>query len=67
MLTLGTTFGLTAFAMSGGDKNKEQAAPLNASSKEEERYIQYAHTLFPCYGPIISNGLRAGTFCNVRV
>jgi len=46
MLTLGTMFAGSAYAMSGGDKKKkEQGPPINASSKEEENFIQYvAHT-----------------------
>lgn len=28
--------------MSGGDKKKAEAPPINASSKEEEQFIQYA-------------------------
>ena len=46
MLTLGTTFSLSYLAMSGGDKTKDQSPSLNASSKEEERYIQYDNCHF---------------------
>lgn len=41
MLTLGTTFAGTAWAMSGTEKTKEQGPPLNAGSKDEEQFIQY--------------------------
>jgi F-type H+-transporting ATPase subunit k len=40
MITLGTTFVGSAYAMSGGDKKKEQGPPINAGSKEEENFIQ---------------------------
>jgi hypothetical protein len=42
MLILGGTFAGSAYAMSGGEKKKkEQGPPINASSKEEENFIQY--------------------------
>jgi F-type H+-transporting ATPase subunit k len=40
MITLGTTFVGSAYAMSGGGKKKEQGPPINAGSKEEENFIQ---------------------------
>ena len=40
MITLGTTFSVAALSMGGGDKKKAQAPPINASSKEEEQFIQ---------------------------
>ena len=47
MGVLGTTFAGAFFAMSGGDKKKtEQGPPVNASSKDEEKFIKY---VLPCY------------------
>jgi F-type H+-transporting ATPase subunit k len=44
MLTLGSLFVGSAYAMSGEDKKKkDQGPPINASSKEEENFIQYVH------------------------
>lgn len=41
--TLGVTFAGSYIAMSGGEKKpKEHKPPVNASSKEEEAFIQYA-------------------------
>lgn len=41
--TLGVTFAGSYIAMSSGEKKpKEQKPPVNASSKEEEAFIQYA-------------------------
>lgn len=41
--TLGITSAGSYLAMSGGEKKpKEQKPPVNASSKEEEAFIQYA-------------------------
>jgi F-type H+-transporting ATPase subunit k len=40
--TLGATFGGSWLAMRGGNK-KQQGPPINASSKEEEQFIQYVH------------------------
>ena len=45
MLTLGTTFIGTAYAMSGEKKAKEQGPPINAGSKDEEQFIQYIKTI----------------------
>ncbi|OXV08229.1 hypothetical protein Egran_04008 [Elaphomyces granulatus] len=39
MATLGATFGGSWLAMRGGNK-KQQGPPINASSKEEEQFIQ---------------------------
>jgi F-type H+-transporting ATPase subunit k len=41
MATLGTFFAGSWLAMRGGDKKKQQGPPINASSKEEENFIQY--------------------------
>lgn len=41
MITLGTTAGVAAFSMAGKEKAKEQGPPINATSKEEEQFIQY--------------------------
>lgn len=42
MGVLGTTFAGAFLALSGGDKKKaEQGPPVNASSKDEEKFIQY--------------------------
>ena len=43
MLTLGTTFAGTAYAMSGKEKAKEQGPPINAGSKDEEQFIQFVN------------------------
>lgn len=41
--TLGVTFAGSYIAISsGGKKPKDQKPPVNASSKEEEAFIQYA-------------------------
>lgn len=41
MATLGALFGGTWLAMRGGDKKKQQGPPINATSKDEENFIQY--------------------------
>lgn len=41
MAVLGTTFAGSAFALRGDSKAKEQGPPINATSKEEESFIQY--------------------------
>lgn len=47
MAVLGTTFAGSFFALGGSDKKKtEQGPPVNASSKDEEKFIQYV--LLPC-------------------
>lgn len=47
MLTLGTFAAGTAFAMGGEEKKKkEQGPPINASSKDEEDFIQSVNSLF---------------------
>ena len=43
MATLGAVFAGSYLATRGGDKKKEQGPPINASSKEEENFIQYAY------------------------
>ncbi|KAL6717067.1 hypothetical protein ACLMJK_004981 [Lecanora helva] len=40
MLTLGTTFVGTAYAMSGKEKAKAEGPAINAGSKDEEQFIQ---------------------------
>lgn len=40
MATLGALFAGSAWAMRGGDK-KQNSPPINASSKDEENFIQY--------------------------
>lgn len=47
MITLGTTFAGSYLALRGGGekKPKEQRPPINAQSKEEEDFIQYACTI----------------------
>ena len=45
MLTLGTTGAGIAYAMSGPKKEKEQGPSINASSKEEEDFILFVHSL----------------------
>ena len=44
MMTLGTIFTGTAYAMSGKEKAKEQGPAINAGSKDEEQFIQYVGT-----------------------
>ncbi len=46
MLTLGTFAAGTTLAMGGKEKVKEQGPPINASSKDEEAFIQFVHSLF---------------------
>jgi hypothetical protein len=47
MGVLGTTFAGAFLAMGGGDKKKtEQGPPVNASSKDEEKFIQYVLLLY---------------------
>jgi F-type H+-transporting ATPase subunit k len=42
MGVLGSTFAGAYLALSGGDKKKaEQGPPVNAASKDEEKFIQY--------------------------
>ena len=41
MATLGTLFVGSWAAMRGGEKKKEQGPPINATSKDEENFIQY--------------------------
>ncbi len=45
MATLGAMFGGTYLAMRGGEKKTAQGPPINASSKDEETFIQYAVVL----------------------
>lgn len=45
MLTLGTMGAIGAYATSGGSAKKDQGPPINASSKEEEQFIQYAEMI----------------------
>lgn len=42
MSTLGVMFGGTALAMRGGEKKTQTTPPLNAESKDEEKFIQFA-------------------------
>jgi F-type H+-transporting ATPase subunit k len=46
MITLGTTFGGAYLAMRGGKKLDEKAKgpPINAGSKDEEKFIKYVYT-----------------------
>lgn len=41
MLTLGTTFAGSYLALRGGPKDKKPSPPINATSKDEEAFIQY--------------------------
>ncbi|MCJ1252064.1 hypothetical protein MMC30_009302 [Trapelia coarctata] len=38
--TLGTTFLGAYLGLSGGDKKKESGPPINATSKDEEKFVQ---------------------------
>ncbi|KAF2455006.1 hypothetical protein BDY21DRAFT_350896 [Lineolata rhizophorae] len=40
MATLATAFGGSYLAMGGKSKGKEQGPPINATSKDEENFIQ---------------------------
>ncbi|KAI9839182.1 MAG: hypothetical protein M1819_003175 [Sarea resinae] len=40
MITLGATAGIATLSLSGGEKKKEQGPPINATSPEEENFIQ---------------------------
>ena len=42
MATLGTTFAGVYLAMPAKTKEKESGPPINAASKDEEKFIQYA-------------------------
>ena len=42
MLTLGTTAVGVAVALGGKEKSKQQGPPIDAQSKEEEQFIQFA-------------------------
>lgn len=42
MTTLGTTFAGIYLAMPAKTKEKESGPPINAASKDEEAFIQYA-------------------------
>ena len=55
MATLGSTFAISAWGMSGGEKKKEQGPPINASSKEEEQFIQCVnHRVRLSRGPLLT-------------
>ena len=41
MATLGTMFAVGAFALGGKEKSKQQGPPINATNKDEEKFIQY--------------------------
>ncbi|KAI9662898.1 MAG: hypothetical protein M1821_007945 [Bathelium mastoideum] len=41
MATLGTFFATGAYFSSGGKKEAQQTPPINATSKDEENFIQY--------------------------
>ena len=41
MATLGTMFAGGAFALGGKEKSKQQGPPINATNKDEEKFIQY--------------------------
>ncbi len=45
MATLGAAFGGSYLAMRGGEKKTAQGPPINASSKDEEAFIQYGQEL----------------------
>lgn len=60
MATLGTLFGGVWLATRGGDKKKkEQGPPINASSKDEEQFIQCVYPFFP-----FPRGMRASIEMN---
>jgi hypothetical protein len=48
MVTLGAIFSGSYLATRGGEKKKEQGPPINASSKEEENFIQYVYLDISC-------------------
>lgn len=41
MITLGTTFAVAGYSMTGKEKAKEKGPVINAGSKDEEQFIQY--------------------------
>lgn len=43
MITLGTSAAIAAVSMGGQQKAKADGPPINATSKDEEKFIQYAH------------------------
>ncbi len=44
MATLSTTFVVAALSIGGKEESKEQGPPINATSKDEEQFIQYAYS-----------------------
>lgn len=48
MATLGVMFGGSAFAMRGGSKPEAKTPPINAESKDEEKFIQFSLSPFTC-------------------
>lgn len=44
MATLGTLF-VGSWAAMGGSKKSTQGPPINATSKDEEKFIQYVYAL----------------------
>jgi hypothetical protein len=45
MGVLSTVFGLVSVSMSGGAPKKTSIPPINASSGDEEKFIQYVYAL----------------------
>lgn len=41
MATLGVMFGGSALALRGGEKKAQTTPPINATSKDEEKFIQF--------------------------
>ena len=47
MITLGTMGVIGAVSMGGKQKAKQEGPPINATSKDEEKFIQYADHSLP--------------------
>ena len=56
MATLGVFGAIGAWAMTGKQKAKQDGPPINATSKDEEKFIQYVHALGP---HVIASGVVA--------
>lgn len=59
---LGGLFGGIYLASSGGSKKQVQTPPINAGSKDEEKFIQYV-----CRFPIVISEISILSVCDSRV
>jgi len=61
MATIGSIVGGSYLALRGGDKKKAQTPPINASSKDEEAFIQYGEVLH-IFGEWLADDMILGNF-----